>query len=76
MYLSILSLSLTTGISIAIIKLSLRNNAQIMRWVLCNDKVDIVIVFPVVSDRDKMLKYSLAHSLCQIKQKCTNVFIM
>ena len=39
-------------------------NAQIMRWVLRNDIVIIVILFPVVSDRDKMLKYFLAyHSL-------------
>ena len=42
----------------------LNNNAQIMRWVLHNDKVMIVILLPVVSDRDKILKFIIAyHSL-------------
>ena len=40
-------------------------NAQIMRWVLCNDIVIIVILLPVVSYRDKMLKYILAYYTSQ-----------
>ena len=39
----------------------IHNNAKIMRWVLRNDKVIIAVLLPVVSDRDKMHKYILAH---------------
>ena len=40
-------------------------NAQIMRWVLRNDIVIIVILLPVVSYRDTMLKYILAYHTLQ-----------
>ena len=34
---------------------------SIIRWVLHNDKVLIAILFAVINDKDKMLKYILAY---------------
>ena len=34
-------------------------NAKMFRWVLPSDKVNFAILLPVVSDRNKMLKYIL-----------------
>ena len=46
----------------------------IIRWVLHNYKEIVVVLLPVVSKRNKMLKYKLI--IAYDKQHCTNVFII